>query len=269
LSSTLGIDYSGQTVLVTGAAQGIGRAICLGFARSGANVICADIDQSAGQEVTELAAPLSGAVAFIPTDFCDPSACEKLVETALEMSPHGRVDTLVNNVGIQTDNGLPVHLLDEDTWDQVMNVNLKSYFLSSKYCLPPMLEAGRGVIINIGSVQGHQSQVGIPAYASSKGAVLSLTRQMAMDYSNSGVRVVSVSPGTIRTPLVERLVVEDGQTCEALVSSECLNKNIRIDSPCPSPQGRTIPAWSNGRPGRHRKLVLICGIKHGEEHHRC
>ena len=75
-------------------------------------------------------------------------------------------------------------------------VNLKSYFLMAKHSLPSMLESKAGVIINIGSVQGSQSQVGIPAYASSKGAVLSLTRQMAMDYSSEGIRTVSVSPGT-------------------------------------------------------------------------
>jgi NAD(P)-dependent dehydrogenase (short-subunit alcohol dehydrogenase family) len=189
-----GFDNSGQVVLVTGGAQGIGRAISLGFARTSATVICSDIDRTAGEEVVRLAASLPGKVEFVNADFSDPSACAILAKAALELSPTGRVDTLVNNVGIQTDNGSPVHSLDEDVWDQVMNVNLKSYFLMSKYCLPPMLEAGRGAIINIGSVQGHQSQVGIPAYAASKGAVLSLTRQMAMDYSNAGVRVVSVSP---------------------------------------------------------------------------
>lgn len=98
----------------------------------------------------------------------------------------------------------------------MLNINLKSYFLMAKYCLPGMLEAGQGVVINIGSVQGRQSQVGIPAYAASKGAVASLTRQMAMDYSSEGIRTVCVSPGTIRTPLVESLVEQDGQTCEEL-----------------------------------------------------
>ena len=87
-----------------------------------------------------------------------------------------------------------------------------------------MLEQQNGVIVNIASVQGQQSQVGIPAYASSKGAVLSLTRQMAMDYSNQGVRVVSVSPGTIRTPLVQRLVEEDGWTCDELGKQYPLGK---------------------------------------------
>lgn len=87
----------------------------------------------------------------------------------------------------------------------------------AKACLPGMLAQQAGVIIHIASVQGLQSQVGIPAYASSKGGILSLTRQMGMDYSNAGVRTVSVSPGTIRTPLVQRLVEEDGvQTCEEL-----------------------------------------------------
>ena len=196
----------------------------------------------------------AGEVKFYRSDMSDAAAPGELVAQARAWQGGAPVAVLVNNVGIQVagvagnfflgnvfraltreklsavlqggpssdrpcqvDNGKPAHLLEEELWDKVMNVNLKSYFLMAKHSLPSMIEQGSGLIVNIASVQGLQSQVGIPAYASSKGGILSLTRQMAMDYSNEGVRVVAVSPGTIRTPLVQRLVEEDGvMTCDEL-----------------------------------------------------
>jgi NAD(P)-dependent dehydrogenase (short-subunit alcohol dehydrogenase family) len=191
--------HEGKLVIVTGGANGIGRAVCLEFARCGANVLCADYDGAAGEETVAEAAGLSGSVKFMEADMTDAAVPAKIVAAAQEWQGGTPVGCLVNNVGIQEDNGTPVHLLEEAVWDKVMDVNIKSYFLMAKYSLPSMIEAQSGVIINMASVQGHQSQVGIPAYASSKGAILSLTRQMAMDYSNSGIRSVSISPGTILT----------------------------------------------------------------------
>jgi len=217
--------HDDKLVIVTGGANGIGRSICEEFARDGAHVLCVDIDHKAGEEMLRdsKSQTLKGTIRFHQSDLSDRTQPSKIVETALgwKSSPVG---VLVNNVGIQTDNNHPVHALDEEVWDKVLNLNLKSYFLMSKHVLPGMLEARKGVIINIGSVQGCQSQVGIPAYAASKGAINSLTRQMAMDYSNRGIRTVCVSPGTIRTPLVERLVIEDGQTCEFLGAKYPLGK---------------------------------------------
>lgn len=184
-------------------------------------MVCADVIEPEG-----LSAQIeAGSVKYIQADFSEPcTTCPAVVEAAQHWQGGSPVGVLVNNVGIQTDNGHPAHLLTEATWDAVMTVNVKSFFLMSKHCLPSMLHAGSGVIINTASVQGSQSQVGIPAYASSKGAVLALTRQLAMDYSNQGVRAVSVSPGSIRTPLVERLVEMDGHTCEELGSKYPLGR---------------------------------------------
>jgi len=217
-------------VIVTGGASGIGRATALAFASEGSyRVVAADHDEAAGEQLEGEARDKGLDLRFLAADFAHPSACAEVVAASTAWAGGAPVRVLVNNVGVQTDNGKPVHLLAEDDWDHVQNVNLKSYFLMAKHSLlSGMLGSaaaaggggggggGGGAIINIGSVQGRQSQVGIPAYAASKGAVASLTRQMAMDYSSHGVRTVCVSPGTIRTDLVESLVEQDGTTCEAL-----------------------------------------------------
>ena len=225
-----------RLVIVTGGAHGIGRATALAFARAGHRVVVADRDAAAGEALERAVAREDFAAGssdstklqlkFVPADFSRAAACAQVVEAATTWAGGCPVRVLVNNVGVQSDNGKPVHLLTEEEWDTVLGVNLKSYFLMAKHALlSGMLEVnegmeggcgGGGAIINIGSVQGQQSQVGIPAYAASKGAIASLTRQMALDYSAHGVRTVCVSPGTIRTPLVETLVEQDGQTCEEL-----------------------------------------------------
>ena len=215
---------SSRLVVVTGGAQGLGRATSLAFASKGHYVVAADISEAHGASLEQEAVEADLALTFVRADFRLPEACADVADAARRWARSSaapgsaqHVGVLVNNVGIQVDNGQPVHLLDEKTWDAVMNVNIKSYFLMAKHVIPGMLEQNRGgAIINVGSVQGRQSQVGIPAYAASKGAVASLTRQMAMDYSTHGIRTNTISPGTIRTPLVESLVEQDGHTCEEL-----------------------------------------------------
>merc|ERR1719443_1023922 len=101
-----------------------------------------------------------------------------------------------------------------EDWNKAISVNLTSYFLFSKYLLPHMLEKQKGVIINMASVQGLQSQPGIPGYAASKGGILSLTRQLAMEYAPKGIRVLSVSPGTIHTQLVDNIFKLRGSSAE-------------------------------------------------------
>ena len=187
--------HEGKLVVVTGGAHGIGRSVCHAFANAGAKVLCVDFDSAGGVEAVAEAEAMSGEVKFMEADMQDSAMPAAIIAAAREWQGGKPVSTLVNNVGIQEDNGTPCHLLDEAIWDKVMDVNLKSYFLMAKYALPGMIDSSDGVIINMASVQGHQSQVGIPAYASSKGGILSLTRQIAMDYSASGIRCVSVSPG--------------------------------------------------------------------------
>ena len=190
-------EFQNKVVIVTGGAKGIGRSISEAFAREGAHVLCADIDEEAGNQLAA-----ASNVRFQQADMAHSDDCRTLVDTAC--SAWGGVDVLCNNVGIQPTNSyLPAHELPEDIWDRIINVNLKSHFLMAKYCIPEMKKRGGGAIINTASVQGLQSAKSVPAYAASKGGILSLTRQLALEYAADNIRVLAVNPGTIDTPLVQ------------------------------------------------------------------
>lgn len=203
--------FQGKVVIVTGGAKGIGRASCLAFAREGAGVVCADVDAAAGEQIVRDAAGLAGRLMFRRTDVADAAQCRALVaETA---SAFGGVDVLFNNVGIQPpESYLMAHECPEEMWDRILDVNLKSHFLMSKYCIPEMRKRKGGVILNTASVQGLQSARGVPAYAASKGGVLSLTRQLALDYAEDGIRVLAICPGAIDTPLLETAIRVSGES---------------------------------------------------------
>lgn len=199
-------DFSGKAVIITGGALGIGRAAAIAFARAGAAVTIADVDAAAGQATVadcERAAgdDSGGRVRLVVADVAAAAACREVVaETA---AAFGGVDVLFNNVGIQPrDSYRSVEETSEEQWDRILGVNLKSHFLMAKYTIPELRRRGGGVIINTASVQGLQSMRGVPAYAASKGGILSLTRQMAVEYAAEGIRVLAVCPGSIDTEMV-------------------------------------------------------------------
>lgn len=190
--------FDGKVAIVTGGALGMGRAAAVEFARQGASVTIADIDQTAGERT---AAELPAGSLFVAADVARASDCERVVRETV--ASFGGVDVLFNNVGIQpAESYRTVEDTTEEQWDRILGVNLKSYFLMAKYAIPELRKRGGGVIINNASVQGLQSAPSVPAYAASKGGVLSLTRQMAIDYAAEGIRVLAVCPGTIDTDMV-------------------------------------------------------------------
>jgi NAD(P)-dependent dehydrogenase (short-subunit alcohol dehydrogenase family) len=187
----------GERALVTGAGSGIGRAIAMAFAREGARVVAADVDEAAAAET----AALTGGLAF-RCDVSEESQVEALM--AFTVSHLGGVDILVNNAGIGTAG--KVHETATADWDRQMNVNARGCFLGCKYVIPVMLAQGRGRIINIASVAG---MVGIrdrAAYCASKGAVIALTRNMAVDYATTGIRVNALCPGTVDSPWIAKIL---------------------------------------------------------------
>ena len=191
----------GKRALITGAASGIGAACALRFAQAGAAVAGLDIQPPADpawKEATELA-PTSH---FATTDVSDESQVSEAFAAA--RAALGGIDVLVNAAGIA--GGGPAHLVQEGDWDRVLDVNLKGTWLVSKHVLPAMLEGGDGSIVHVASVEGLEGFEGGSAYNVSKGGVVLLTRNMAMDYGRRGIRVNAVCPGFIETPLLESVL---------------------------------------------------------------
>ena len=202
-------DFMGQVVIVTGGAKGIGAGISRAFAGEGAKVAALDIDADAGAAL----AKEEGLIRFFVADVANDEVCAQTVGQILD--DWGRIDVLCNNVGIQpVPSYLPAHELPVEMWDRIIDVNLKSFFLMARHCLPQMMEQRKGVIINTASVQGLQSASMVSAYAASKGGIISLTRQLALDYAQHGIRVLAVNPGGIQTPLVDEVIEAFGHERE-------------------------------------------------------
>lgn len=191
-----------KVCLITGGGSGIGRASALAFAAECGIVAVADVDLAAAQAtVDEIRAALPGADArAFPVEVTDPASTERLAADVI--AAWGRIDVLFNNAGIA---GIGVlHETSVELWDRVMAVNVRGVFLVAKAVLPHMIAAGVGSIVNMSSCIAEIGLANRAPYAASKGAVLSLTRQMQADYAAHGIRVNALLPGTIHTPFVDR-----------------------------------------------------------------
>ena len=202
-------ELKGKVAIVTGGAKGIGRACTLALGREGASVVFADIDRSANQELSGMAEEEGLAVQPVAADVSDSGEAAGVVGYAAQS--YGGVDILVNNVGIQPPSSY-VNAVDtpEVLWDRIIDVNLKSFFLMSKFAIPEMRQRGGGVIVNMASVQGLQSMKKVPAYAASKGGILSLTRNLALDFAADNIRVLAICPGGVDTPLQQEAFEASG-----------------------------------------------------------
>jgi NAD(P)-dependent dehydrogenase (short-subunit alcohol dehydrogenase family) len=185
----------GKVAIVTGCGRGIGRAVVERFVAEGAAVLGSQRTEGEGRELMDELARSGVPVAFAPADVRDPEAVARAVDHALER--FGRVDVLVNNAAV----GLLRSIVDttDEEYDEVMDTNVRGMFVWCRHVVPPMLDRGGGSVINIGSVASTVGFADDAAYCASKGAVLALTRQMAVDYSRRGIRVNCISPGFIET----------------------------------------------------------------------
>src|SRR6056297_729372 len=199
-------DFSNKVALVTGGGSGIGEAAVKAFVEGGAKVLVADIDEANGQRVADEA---GDAAAFFKVDTSDPAQVEAMVARAVEL--FGGLDIAVNNAGI----GGPAATVGDypiDGWRKVIGVNLDGVFYGMRYQIPEMLKRGGGSIVNIASILGSVAFHSAPAYVAAKHGVVGLTKSAAVEYSAQGIRVNSVGPGFIKTPLIDNNLSGDVQT---------------------------------------------------------
>jgi len=190
----------GKVALITGAGRGIGFAVAQKLAACGASVMINDLDAEPLSKAHAVIESEGGRVAQLTGDITAPDFPQKLVDKAV--SELGGLDIIVNGAAFHPF-GTVVET-DLESWNRCMMVNVASIYLMGHFGIPEMKKRGGGAIINLASVQGHACQRGVAAYAASKGAVHSLTRAMALDHAADNIRVNSISPGSINTPMLER-----------------------------------------------------------------
>jgi len=193
-------DFSNKVAIVTGAGSGIGEACALTFARSGAKVVVADYDEEGGRRVADVITGEGGTAVFNSVDVSKAEQVEQMVATTV--STYGGLHVAVNNAGIGGAQA-PTGEYPLDSWRQVLGVNLDGVFYGMRYQLPAMLASGGGSIINMASILGSVGFANSPAYVAAKHGVVGLTKSAAIEYSAQGVRINSVGPGFIRTPLLD------------------------------------------------------------------
>jgi len=197
-----------KVAIVTGAGTGLGRETARLYAEEGAKVVVADFSEASGRETVERVEADGGRATFVKADVSNEDDARGMVQHAV--TTFGRVDALYNNAGVMPEADHSVIDTDVATWDQVMAVNVRGVFLGCKYAIPQMLDQGSGSIINIASfVAILGCSVPQDAYTASKGAVLALTRSLAVQFAGRGVRSNAISPGPIETPLLMDWLLKD------------------------------------------------------------
>jgi len=195
----------GKVAIITGGGQGIGRATCELFAEEGASVVIAERHLDTGQAVATAINRAGGRALFVQTEVTDDQSIRRMVGEAV--NAFGRINILVNNAGVFVLKGIEATVED---WRHVLDVNVMGPALVAKHVVPEMRKAGGGAIVNLGSISSFIAQPQFVTYNASKGAIANMTRCMALDLAADNIRVNAVCPGTVWTPIVERLTKEKG-----------------------------------------------------------
>jgi NAD(P)-dependent dehydrogenase (short-subunit alcohol dehydrogenase family) len=196
---------SEKVVIITGAGRGIGKCAALLFASEGARLALVDIDAENGESTANEVRSAGGEAIFIKTDLTDAEDVAHMVAAVLEK--YGQIDVLYNNAGINHFGKLAD--TDEAAWDKVMAVNVKSVYLTCKHVIPVMAAQKKGSIVNTGSSASLVGLENLAVYTASKGAVLQLTRNMALDYAKDGIRVNALCPGVTTTEMTQQVIDDD------------------------------------------------------------
>lgn len=193
------MDFQDQVVIVTGAGQGIGEAVAKRFGTGGATVVVADLNSSSGNETVAAIKENGADSIFKQTDVSSSQDVRGMIDSVI--SELGKINVLANIAGQQ---GMVADIVElpEEEWEKVMNVNITSVYLCSKYTIPHMVKQGGGSIVNVASMQSFFNMPKSSAYAAAKGGIVSLTRSMALDFAPNNIRVNAVAPGYVDTPLL-------------------------------------------------------------------
>ncbi|ACC79339.1 SDR family oxidoreductase [Nostoc punctiforme] len=214
-------NYTGKVAFVTGAANGIGRATALAFAREGANVVVADVSEQGNQETVRLIEDLGGRVLAVKCDVTRTedvtAALSKTIET------FGRLDFAFNNAGVEQKKAATAEL-EEAEWDRIVNTDLRSVFLCLKHEIPLMLKQGGGAIVNTSSGAGVIGIKGGAAYTAAKHGVIGLTKAAALDYASQNIRINAVCPGYIDTSMMDRFTGGTPEGRQKVVSEEPIGR---------------------------------------------
>jgi NAD(P)-dependent dehydrogenase (short-subunit alcohol dehydrogenase family) len=208
-------EFEGKVTVVTGGTSGIGRAAAVAFAKEGARVVVAGRRAAEGEETVRLLRDQGGEGFFVATDVSLAAQVEELVERTVQK--FGRLDFAFNNAGIEQE---PTPFLEqnEETFDRVMDINVKGVWLSMKYEIPAMLKSGGGAIVNTSSVAGVIAFPGIEVYAASKHAVIGLTKSAAVEFGKQGIRINALLPAAIETDMYRRFVGDNTENDAAMTA---------------------------------------------------
>ncbi|MEW6375250.1 MAG: 3-oxoacyl-[acyl-carrier-protein] reductase [Thermodesulfobacteriota bacterium] len=214
------MELMGKVAMVTGAAQGIGKAVALLLARNGADIVVSDINLEKAEETVREIEAIGRKAMAIRADVAKSDDVERMVQTLIEK--FGQIDILVNNAGITRDR-LILRMTEED-WDAVLNINLKGTFHCTKAVIRHMSKQKRGKIVNIASVVGEMGNAGQANYAASKAGVIGFTKTIAREFAQRGINVNAIAPGYIETPMTEALPEKAKEELKRMIPMERLGQ---------------------------------------------